>query len=997
MTNSQLNPVLEHIRKLASVHPAEGRTDLQLLQEFASAGDQAAFAALLQRHGGMVLGVCRQVLHHLHDAEDAFQATFLVLARNANSIRKGSAVASWLHGVAYRIAMKAKRDAARRRVKEGQVKSMPSTNLSGDLAWREVQALLHEEIQRLPQAYRSTFVLCFLEGRSRAEVADQLGLKEGTVSSRLARARKQLQERLSARGVALSAALGVSALWDAGSQAAVTDSMAKATVRAAAVYAAGKTVTGGILSTKVIRLAEGVTNTMIITKLKLVTVLTLALGLSASGAALLNGQRAAASKQSPEAAGALVQSKPTESSFFRSGEQQEVLDHPQRGVAWLEAERKLAECLSLALLDKPAAKAALEPALVIKGDTITVSGRVVNPEGKPFSGAEISLGWWYAWAHHPWFPPIVKGFHPPVGASSGPDGRFRFTVTKAEMYATVDDDIEQIGPAFQVVAAAKGYGPGWAWLERAGKDMTLRLVRDDVPLRGQVLDLQGKPVAGAAVRLEHLLSGTDYLTVNRWPGLPESVLTDRDGQFAFTGVGREREAHLQINGPTIEMKRIGLKSQVATNAGKGGGAVVKVFAGPTKPIEGTIRALDTGKPLAGVVVYGGYEAYRGNVHTATDEHGNYRLLGMPKSGNYALRICPPAAQPYLMRAKNLPDSEGLKPIRADVELRRGIPVRVRLVDKTTGQPLRGDVLYTPLAENPLIAEAEQDPGLRPTMEFSQPRTPGKDNATVFLAYPGSGAVFGIVARGRLNYLPAKLDPADREKAAQNFELDFVRFTNAYRVINPRQTDNLITIELPIDPGRTTKGSLMGPDGKPVMGAVASGLNYAGRSDPTGDRIALATPAFEVTGLAVQQPRTISLTQKERKLFGYAVLKGDEQGPLNIQLQPWGTALGRLVDDKGKPMKDVQIRLHYPKFPGAGIQPPEAAYTTDRDGRFQVTGLANGLKHELTLRNAAKSDLTCLAGDKLKNLTVSAGATIDLGDVPVQVVPAKTAKAEGSND
>ena len=306
MTNSQLDPVLQHIRKLASVHPIEGRTDLQLLQQFASAGDQAAFAALLQRHGGMVLGVCRQVLHHLHDAEDAFQATFLVLARNANSIRKGSALASWLHGVAYRIAMKAKRDAARRRVKEGQVRSMQSTNPSGDLAWREVQALLHEEIQRLPQAYRSAFVLCFLEGRSRAEVADQLGLKEGTVSSRLARARKQLQERLSARGVALSAALGVCALWDAGGRAAVTDSLAKATIQAASVYVAGKTFAAGILSAKVVHLAEGVTKTLIITKLKLATVLTLALGLSASGAAFLTGQRAAASKTFPEAAGCSI-------------------------------------------------------------------------------------------------------------------------------------------------------------------------------------------------------------------------------------------------------------------------------------------------------------------------------------------------------------------------------------------------------------------------------------------------------------------------------------------------------------------------------------------------------------------------------------------------------------------------------------------------------------------------------------------------------------------
>ncbi|HEV3259322.1 MAG TPA: RNA polymerase sigma factor, partial [Gemmataceae bacterium] len=204
MAMAPLNTLLHHIQKLASGHSVLQSTDRQLLDDFAAQRHEAAFTALVSRHGPMVWRVCRRVLCHEQDAEDAFQATFLVLARNAESIRKRDSVGDWLHGVAYRTAMQAKRSAARRRNHEARLRAVvPQTAASP--TWEDVQNVLDEEVQRLPQHLREAFVLCILEGKSRAEAAVELGCKEGTVKSRLHRARRSLQGQLAGRGIQLTA------------------------------------------------------------------------------------------------------------------------------------------------------------------------------------------------------------------------------------------------------------------------------------------------------------------------------------------------------------------------------------------------------------------------------------------------------------------------------------------------------------------------------------------------------------------------------------------------------------------------------------------------------------------------------------------------------------------------------------------------------------------------------------------------------------------------
>ncbi|HKB02883.1 MAG TPA: sigma-70 family RNA polymerase sigma factor, partial [Gemmataceae bacterium] len=267
MASTRLTGLLRRLHTgLVPALPGAVPTDRQALAAFVAAKDESAFSVLVQRHGPMVLRVCRRVLGHAQDAEDAFQATFLVLARKAAAIGRAESLASWLHGVAFRTAMRARRDAGRRRARERQTPIPVRPDHVDDLAWRDVQVLLEAEIGRLPERYRAAFVLCHLEGRSRAEAAAELGVEENTLSSRLARARDRLRDRLARRGVHLPAVLAAIALTTGETGLAIPTELLATTARAGAQFAARIPVTG--VSTFTLQLTNGAMQTMAIAKLK---------------------------------------------------------------------------------------------------------------------------------------------------------------------------------------------------------------------------------------------------------------------------------------------------------------------------------------------------------------------------------------------------------------------------------------------------------------------------------------------------------------------------------------------------------------------------------------------------------------------------------------------------------------------------------------------------------------------------------------------------------
>jgi RNA polymerase sigma factor (sigma-70 family) len=279
MARGQLETVLHHINML---RPPADCGDGHLLRRFAARRDEAAFAALVQRHGPMVLGVCRRLLRHEQDAEDAFQATFLILARKAASVRQGRSLAGWLYRVARRTALRA-RAAAAKPIPPGAGKTTSQPDPPAEASLRELQHLLDEEVDRLPEKYRAPFVLCCLEGHSRAEAARQLGWNEGTLSGRLALARQRLRQRLARGGVSLAAVLCAVALGP-GANAGMPVALAGRTVAAVRWFASGQA--GGAVSAPAVALAEAAVRATSGIRIKLTAVMLLLVALAGVGAGM---------------------------------------------------------------------------------------------------------------------------------------------------------------------------------------------------------------------------------------------------------------------------------------------------------------------------------------------------------------------------------------------------------------------------------------------------------------------------------------------------------------------------------------------------------------------------------------------------------------------------------------------------------------------------------------------------------------------------------------
>jgi len=270
MPGEPLGAVQRFVRRMVTGRIPGDQTDADLLERFATRREEAAFALLFERHGPMVLGVCRRVLDNADDAADAFQATFLVLLRKAESIRKRASVASWLYGVAYRVAMEARTRAARRRFHEKTTDPAAQADPYEEASARELRALIDEELQRLPEKYRSPLVLHYFQNKSKEETGQVLGWSEGTVSGRLARGRELLRKRLSRRGIVLSASGISAALSQPAAGASAYTGLANSTLNLASLCLAGETAAGAG-SVRVLELTEKVMKTMSVGRLKAAT------------------------------------------------------------------------------------------------------------------------------------------------------------------------------------------------------------------------------------------------------------------------------------------------------------------------------------------------------------------------------------------------------------------------------------------------------------------------------------------------------------------------------------------------------------------------------------------------------------------------------------------------------------------------------------------------------------------------------------------------------
>jgi RNA polymerase sigma factor (sigma-70 family) len=955
MATAQMGTVLRHIRRLAGGAAPE-RSDCQLLDDFAGRRDEAAFAALVARHGAMVLRVCRRVLGHEQDAEDAFQATFLVLAGAAATIRRREALAGWLHGVAQRTAMKAKRTAARRRAREGRPRS-PAPPSPPGLLWEEVRTVLDEELGRLAEPFRSAFVLCALEGKTGPEAAAALGCKEATVYTRMNRARRLLQKALAARGIELAALLGALAVAD-GAARAVPAALVRATVGFGLLVAAGEPA-AAVIPSRVAALAAGVTRAMFVTKAKIAVVLVFAASLFALGAGVL-------ACQEPEA----LPTARSESAAPPEG----------KGQAAGAADK-----------DKK---------------TVTLTGRVLDPDGKPVAGAKLYL-----------LDYAAGGKAPAVREVTAADGRFRFAVAEGDV--TLNHGYVDPWQHLFLVATAEGYGPALSKVGKPGgaEERTLRLAKDDVPIRGRVIDLEGRPVAGATIRVDSLRlpvkddlapfldalraakdgfpAENEHLTALYNPGVgalfPE-VTADNDGRFQLRGVGRERVVGLTIGGPTIETRQVRVRTRPGEliqrpawkDFPKGDvlayyGATFDHPGRPTQPVVGVVRDKDTGKPIPGAVVKsealaGNYVHGRDFIRTTADKEGHYRLVGLPKGQGNVIKAAGPDGQPYLSAERSVPDGVGVETVTVDCELKRGVWVEGKVTDKATGKPVTARVEYFVFADNPHLKDVAG-------LAVHQSLHTGADGTFRFIGLPGRGLV---AARGDGDRHLVGVGAEKYEKGTGLGTLktsppcDSVGYHTLVEVEVAPGADS-VTCRVVLDPGRTLTGTVLGPDGQPLAGARAFGLHsYAFSS--YWSREPLPTAEFTAYGLGEGRPRRLLFLHEGKKLGGTLLVRGDEKTPVQVKLEPWGTVTGRLVALGGLPRAGADLRLDLvgDKLSSTDYAShPTRSFHADKDGKFRIEGLVPGMKYALgVMEKGVYYDA--------QDFSVRSGETKDLGEVQVDV-------------
>jgi RNA polymerase sigma factor (sigma-70 family) len=913
MANLQLNRVLCHLHAWRDRQALAEASDAQLLERFTARQEEAAFAALVRRHGAMVLSVSRRVLHHLQDAEDVFQATFLLLARKARSIRKREAVASWLHGVAHRLAVKAKAQEVRRQAHERRAADRRDSRPRSEAAWRDVQAALDAALAELPPKYRAALVLCCLEGKTLQEAARLLGCAPATVGTWVARGRALLRARLTKNGLTLSTAGLATLLIASAAPAAAPAALAKAAVQAAVAFAAGQPA-AALCSEQAASLVEGGLRTMFFSKVKTAAAVLLIAGLVV--AAALAPRRTVADEAAPSPKPPAVQAK------------------------------------------SPAAR---------DSDSIAYSGRVLGPDGRPVAGARLYVTVAMGYLRRP--------APSPEYGRTGPDGRFRFTVPSA-----------QFADQYTVVTAtATGHGPGWVQVPAGGRrdDLTLRLVKDDVPITGQVVDLEGKPVRGATLTV---------MQINAAPGedlgpwlraaqdkkglsleleqrylkpytiaLAPKVTTDAAGRFRLSGIGRDRLVWGRLDGPTIASQQLHIltrpgKPITLPHYKKGSpedddpgaattyhGADFRYVAAPTKPIIGVVRDKDTNKPLAGVTIRSQWRDINGKfarvvdpeVSTPTDAGGRFRLTGMPKGDGYKILAIPRSDQPYVVTSQDVPDTPGLDPVTVDFALKRGVWITGKVTDKVTGQPVRGSVEYFSFYSNPNLLR--DHPGFIGTIPF---HTVGikEDGSYRVVGLPGPGLVAVLYHQGTYLRAPDREDEYGTKKRTLNtapFAITHPVNYNALAWVDPARGAESVKRDVTLDPGWALKATVLGPDGKPLAGARVLNLNS---SRLWWGREGMKTAEF--TGwFHPRRPRDLVLRHPEKGLVGVAQPPKENGGSVTVRMGPGATVTGRLIDADGKPQAGAELELRF-RPPGLGgwygYLPEQVR--TDRQGRFRVAAL-----------------------------------------------------------
>jgi RNA polymerase sigma factor (sigma-70 family) len=723
----------------------------------------------------LVHGVCRRVLRQEQDAEDAFQATFLVLARKAGEAGRQGSVAGWLHRVAYHAALKARARAASRQEYERQTPPRQAADLLEEVTGREFLLVLDEELQQLSEDCRAPLVLCYLQGHTCDGAARQLGWSVRTFKRRLERGRRSLRARLVRRGITLPAALLALGL-TRGTRAAVPPSLTAGAVQAA--LDGGQAAVGA--------LADAVLRGMSAGRLR-------------GAAALLM-------------LGTLV---------FGTG----ALAHQAQARRSEAAEPAPPPAAAAPPVPAPAAPPPAKDGEGAKKSV--VAGRVTDADGKPVAGARVAA---YATLR---FGDLSVQYQAQSLGEVKADAEGRFSIPLPDLVAGRFD-------YFEVLAGARGYGPGWSRTPAAlASKVELRLPPEEAVV-GRLIDLQGRPLGKAQLRPRRVVGPARPLAPNApktpapkegdegammarhnlalerrsrsfefWKDAPikdvslwpQPVTTDAEGRFRVAGFGRGQEVDLVVEDDRVATQEIIVAA---------GGKERNFSLVPPHHVSGRVVAADTDRPVAGasVLVTSFHDHLGYGIDVRTDADGRYSANAYPGK-SYSVTVYPPRGAPYLVGSRQADWPKGAVKQEADFKLPRGAVVRGKVVEAGTGKAIvSAAVALLPQSKNnpDLPRGIETGPYQRawtgPDGTFEIVFPPGRGHLTV--TGPSADYVYRTVSEGELQ-AGKPGGPPHHFHAVLPLEL--------------RARGEATEVKIELRRAVTLKGRLVGPDGKPVRDAV----------------------------------------------------------------------------------------------------------------------------------------------------------------------------------
>jgi RNA polymerase sigma factor (sigma-70 family) len=675
--------------------------------------------------------------------------------------------------------------------------------------------------------------------------------------------------------------------------------------------------------------------------------------------------------------------------------------------------------------DPPAKKeAAAKDAPKAPAEALVVTGKVTDADGKPVAKAKLYV-------------PFLKR-RPPVTEED---------VGTKVIGETADDGTYKVEIAAEepelrryLLIAADGLAAGWAELQDAKKDQAadIKLVKD-LPVVGRVVDTEGKPVAGAAVRVMAIFVPKDgkldaFMTSwkNDWNDalrLIESRLympldtfhgsgkTDTDGKFTLAGLGAERVAQVEVVAQGYSKANLYVLTRAGLDAGPINVAAVEkieprlripgqppTLSGPTasvvvegtKVIEGTVTDAETGKPVPGVVVSSG-SGYSSHITSISDNEGKYRLAGLSKHREYLLHTFRRDRKgPYLDWSARVMDTDGLAPIRHDIKMTKGIVVTGKMIDRATGKGVSGSLRFAPLPDNKFFGST---PAYNGYSSNRMGETVEKDGTYRVVTIPGTSVLLFQAHGGeeKLNGTPvnpyrfAEPDPdhmayfgKDDDDGSWRFtaagnSLEFLSIANAAKVIDLKPDVPEVKLDLYVERGKTAELRVVGPDDQPLAGVVVSGLTESWPIVFTLDK-----PTATVYALSPDRPRTLFLLHPEKHLAGTVTVRGDEKGPVTAKLAPAGAVTGKLVDTDGRPISGVTVGVQFPQSTGSELyrhtKIAQKPVVTDKDGAFNLDAIVPGVKFSFSLSRGREY---FLGEPKIGYRQVEPGKTLELGSLAVR--------------